>query len=181
MPESCLELIAHGLINLDSNQELTQSILKNILGSHLSSAFVKILVDYLHGDAEKEFYTIQNSIKLLSVWKWKEKEKLLELNLSDYLLLSFFPKLMQFESFLDLILESIAFFLDSKSPLIIEWGLVIQCSCFIIPKMVGKGEAVYRFSKNSKLDQDPSIKDSIEFILQKIMLNFDTQSRLKIV
>jgi len=54
MPESCLEIITHGLINLESDEELIHSILKNILASHLSTALARILVEYLDGDSVQE-------------------------------------------------------------------------------------------------------------------------------
>lgn len=168
MPESCLEIIAHGLIDLDSHQELTMAILKNILASHLSTAFIRILVDYLYKDVIEEA-KVQKVIGLLSLWKWKEK--LETVNLSDYLLLSLLPKFLQSENYLHLILECVAIFLNSKSPSIVEWILVVKIVCNAIPRVSG-GEIVYSFSNSSTLIQNYSIRNIIEFIVCQLMFNF---------
>lgn len=171
MPESCLEIITQGLINLDSDQELIHSILKNILASHLSTALVRILVEYLDEDLVQECNKIQKVLKLLSVWKWQEN--LETVNLSDYLLISLFPKFLQIETYLKLILECVALFLNSRDPSIVEWCLVAQISCEAIPRVISDSETICSFSKTMTLDRNHPSENVTQFIVCKLMVNFE--------
>jgi hypothetical protein len=179
MPESCLEIITHGLINLESDEELIHSILKNILASHLSTALARILVEYLDGDSVQESKKIQKVLKLLSVWKWQEN--LESINLSDYLLISLFQKFLQLETYIKLILECVALFLNSKDPSIIEWSLVAQISYEAIPRVISDSDTICSFSRTISLDRNHSSENVTQFIVCKLMINFENLCKYSIL
>ena len=169
MPESCLEIITIGLINLDSHQELIHSILKNILASHLSTALVGILVEYLDVFSVKESKKFEKVLKLLSGWKWREN--LETVDLSDYLLISLFPKFLENETYPKLILECVALFLSSKNPSIVEWCLVSQIAYQAIPHVISDSEIIY--SKTISLDPNLTSENITQFIVYQLMVNFE--------
>ena len=77
---------------------------------------------------------------------------------------------MEMDASFSILFESISMFLNSKSPTIFEWKLVIHIISKMVPRLIFKDRLI---SITQKEYSHETIESDAEYIISQILLNFD--------